>query len=269
MPEGMDPVTQYRKLMAIGFDGIKMLETKPTSLKLTGRPVCDELYREFFDTVERDGTHMIWHVNDPDSFWDINRILPQHVERGWYYGDGTFPSYEEIYEQAFAVMNRNPGLKVTFAHFFFMSEQPQRLEKIFEKYPNAAVDITPGTEMYGAFDAKRKFYREFFTRYANRIIFGTDSSERRAPEDRFSVPDTVFRFLTTDEDIDKWNYRFRGLALDDKATDQILYGNFVSRVGERPRPIDKTALGEYIQEYRHLIMDERVRARIDEEAAKL
>jgi len=270
LPEGMDPVTQYRELMAIGFDGIKMLETKPTSLKCSGKPVCDDLYREFFNTIERDGTHMIWHVNDPDSFWDISRIRPDHLKKGWYYGGGGFPSYEEIYEQAFAVMERNPHLNVTFAHFFFMSGQPERLEReVFAKYPNAAVDLTPGTEMYGAFGERRDYYRDYFTRYADRLVFGTDSSERIPEENRFYIPDTVYRFLTCDEDIDAWDYKFRGLALDDEAVDKILCGNFLRRVGGAPRPIDREALKAYILKYRHLIKDERVLARVDEEAAKL
>ena len=107
MTAGMDPLTQYKELMEIGFDGIKMLETKPTQLKKIDRPVCDALYHEFFDAVEKDGTHMIWHVNDPKEFWDKNLAPAFAFENGWFYGNGEYPSHEEIYRQALAVLERN------------------------------------------------------------------------------------------------------------------------------------------------------------------
>ena len=64
-PEGFDPVTQYRELMEIGCDGIKMLEGKPSYHITLGsdinRPTLDKLYAE----IEKDGTHLLYHVNDP------------------------------------------------------------------------------------------------------------------------------------------------------------------------------------------------------------
>ena len=37
MPEGMDPLSQYRDMMAMGCDGIKILETKPTVIRAMRR----------------------------------------------------------------------------------------------------------------------------------------------------------------------------------------------------------------------------------------
>ena len=48
-----------------------------------------------------------------------------------------------------------------------MGEYPEKLEALFEKYPNLTVDITPGGEMYISFNKRREYYREFFEKYAD------------------------------------------------------------------------------------------------------
>ncbi|MBR3961489.1 MAG: hypothetical protein IKK13_04695, partial [Clostridia bacterium] len=64
-PEGFDMLTQYNELMEMGFDGIKMLETKPAEQKEYQVRINDPYFKDFFAAVEKDGTHMIWHVADP------------------------------------------------------------------------------------------------------------------------------------------------------------------------------------------------------------
>lgn len=269
MPEGMDMLTQYRELMEIGFDGIKMLETKPQEMKIIGRTVDERFYEEFFAAVEKDGTHMVWHANDPDFCWDINRIPEGCLKSGYYYGDGTYPSYESIYEQVLTVLERHPALNVTFAHFFFLSENPERLEKIFEKYSGVSVDLTPGFEMYVGFGARHEYYYDFFNRNAERIEYGTDASNCEDLEFRWKIADTVYDFLTTDADFNIMGHQIKGLKLPEETTEKILWSNFERRVGKTSKPINTVALKDYIEKYRHLIKDEKIRKLIDAEVAKL
>ena len=56
------------------------------------------------------------------------------------------------------------GLNLCLAHFFFCSENPEKLEEMLEKYPNLCVDITPGGEMYIGFDKRREYFKDFFTK---------------------------------------------------------------------------------------------------------
>lgn len=270
LPEGIDPLTQYRELMDIGFDGIKMLEAKPAELKVIGRPVCDPLYEPFFAAVERDETHMVWHVADPDSFWDPERAPAWTKERGWNYSDGTYPSFEEIFSQVSKVLEKHPALKVTFAHFFFLSVDPQRLEREFlDRYPGVNVDLTPGTEMYGSFGKNPAYFRDYFTRHADRIEYGTDASDHSNLEYNLRRVDTVYEFLTTTKEFDVWGYQFRGLGLNPVLAEKILSGNFLRRVSEKPKPICVEALKGYYAKYRHWIREDAVRAKIDAEMEKL
>ncbi len=257
-----DPAEQYRDLMEIGFDGVKMLETKPTEIRRLGRAMDEELFEGWFNAIEKDGTHIVWHAADPAHFWIREYVSQEFVDRGWFYGDGTYPSKEEIYRQVLAVLERHPALKATFAHFFFMGDEPQRLEEIFAKYPNVNVDITPGWEMYAAFARDPGYWRGFFVKYADRIGFGTDSGDESCGDP--GIPDIVYRFLTTTDEQEIWGIRFPGIALDDSSLDRILRGNFIRRVGRTPRPVNREALKRYIEKYRHIIADDNLRKMIDD-----
>lgn len=261
MQESFAFTTQYRELMEIGFDGIKMLETKPSEIRRLKHSMDDELYEDWFAAIERDGTHIVWHVADPRHFWIREYVSDEFVERGWFYGDGTYPTQEEIFRQVETVLSRHPKLNVTFAHFYFHGDLPDRLENLFVRYPNVNVDITPGWEMYAAFAKDPTYWRGFFTRHADRIGFGTDSCDENegSPE----IADIVYRFLTTSEEQEVFGIRFSGIALEGIPLQMILEGNFRRRVGERPRPICRDALRRYIEKYRSLIADDELRKLID------
>lgn len=270
MPAGMEPLEQYKELMAIGFDGIKMLETKPTEQKAYGMRIDDQYYDSFFGAAEADGTHMIWHVADPDTFWDLERIPKVFLERGWYYGDGTYLSYEDTYQQVFNVLDRHPDLPVTFAHFFFYADKPEALAAVFAKYPGTSVDVTPGSEMYAAFRDNRDFYRDFFIKYADRILYGTDTSVKGDDMTRFAQRGHAVRdFLSTDRAVQVLQVPTRGIDLPEDVQRKILGDNLQKLAGEQPKSIDKKALKAYIEKHLPLIEDAGMRNFLLQEKEKL
>jgi hypothetical protein len=117
--------------------------------------------------------------------------------------------------------------------------------------------------MYGDFIAKAEYYREFFVRHADRIQFGTDACDEDDVASNCWLADTVYNFITTNTDFEIYGVNSRGLALPDDAAEKILAGNFLRRVGETPKTINKEVLKRYILKYRHLIRDEHVRANVD------
>ena len=252
LPCGSDPLTQYNELMEIGFDGIKLLDTKPNYHKEIACPLDLPLFAPFFAQADADGTHVLWHVCDPEEFWDINKITKYQIELGWYYGDGTYATNDEIYGQVFNVLKANPNLKATFTHFFFYSAKPRELEKLFETFPNLCVDITPGTEMYVNFTRESEYYREFFTKYSDRILFGTDTY---FPNSSDAIYNNVIKFLTTDEEVSVHGTSARGLDLSEEVCGNILCNNFVRRVSEKPKEMNAKALKRYINKYRGWIKD--------------
>ncbi len=249
LPEGLDALTQYRELMEIGFDGIKILY-KPDNQKNIVLPINDGFYDNFFTAAENDGTHIIWHVADPKNNWN-----PDYEVKIWNYSDGTFPSREEMYRQVFDVLEKHPKLNVCFAHFFFMEEEPELLEELFSKYENLCVDVVPGL-MFSTFCKNPTFYREFLTKYSDRIIFGTDS-EIHENKSSDKLTEAVYKAVTTNETVDIWGNIVTGINLPDEASNKILYENFKNRCADTPKHVNITALKNYIKKYLHLISREQ------------
>ena len=243
IPLEMDFVTQLDELEQIGFDGIKMLEGKPTLHRTIGKNLLNLNHDKFFAEAEKRGTHIIFHASDPEEFWT--------EEGGDYYDDDTFAPSEEIYRQIYQILENHPNLKITFAHFFFKSGKPQDLIKLFEKYPNVCVDLTPGWEMYLSFYENKEYFRDFFTKYSKRIILGTDAYFPRASECSMWLVDRVYRFISSLDVVKGVADRYEsGLCLPDNAINDITYLNFERRVSSRPKQIDKQALKKYYEKYK-------------------
>ena len=255
MPEGMDLVTQYRELIEIGFDGIKMLEAKPSHHKRNGgdlnTPPLDRLFAE----IEKDGTHLLLHSNDPEEFW--HESMRGQIKEQWWYGNGTYATHEEVYAQTEKMLENHPNIKVTLAHFYFCGKTPEKLISLFEKYPNLCVDITQGGEMYHAFEANHEYFKEFFTKYSDRIMLGTDSTFPWGTNVYNWLIDRTYRFVATDDKMMAFaDKELTGIKLDKEPRENILWRNFERRVGEKPREINKEALKKYIDKYKHLISED-------------
>ncbi|MBE6675046.1 MAG: hypothetical protein E7596_08075 [Ruminococcaceae bacterium] len=243
---------------------MKMLEGKPSLHKLVGRDLSCDLFDPYFAELEKDGTHLIFHVNDPEEFWDRSKVSQDLIDRGWFYGDGDYASNEEVYRQIERVLEKHPNLCVNFAHFFFYSKRPEKLIELFEKYPNMGIDLTPGGEMYDAFDAHHDYFKNFFIKYSKRIQFGTDSTFPYGTEGYSWLADRVYRYLTTEDEFMGFNDRInKGMKLPADTVENIIYKNFERTVGKAPREINKAALMAYIEKYRHL-MNEDENRRVDE-----
>ena len=254
---GMDLATQYDELMEIGFDGIKLLETRTTTIPMLGRHINDDYFEGFFEKAEKNQTHIICHVASPHHYWDP--AYADKLPEPFHYWKGTHPSIEEIYGAVYDVLEKHPKLNITFAHFFFFGEKEKtrELASLFERYENVGVDLTPGTEMYGEFNKDPAFYKAFLEKYADRIMHGTDVS---FPSSRvnymFELSKNVYDIVTTDkEGFDIWGIPAMGLNLSDEACRKILYDNF-KRINPAPKKINTDALRRYTEKYKHLIADD-------------
>lgn len=258
-----DPVGQAERLLEMGFDGIKILESKPDQRKKLQLPLDSELLAPFFAYLEKNGVPILWHVADPSAFWDAARAPAFAVEAGWIY-DGSFSTRESIYSEVFHVLDRYPDLKVIFAHFFFMSESVERAREIMERYPRISFDITPGIEMYEDFSKAPAQWGAFFSDYAGRILFGTDADEFGEDimcEDEKSpviTAEHILRFLSGAGPFGFWGREVTGIGLAERALREICRDNFFRLTGERRR-VDFARLREYAEDFGGRIPDEKTR----------
>ena len=260
--ENMSLPTQLDELMEIGFDGIKMLEGKPNLYKMVGNPLDGDLFEPVLDKMEKEGTYILMHAIDPECFW--TDASGDRAEKGWFYGDGTYPTNDELYAQIDNILAKHPKLNLCLAHFFFCSENPEKLEKMLDKYENLMLDITPGGEMYIGFAKRPEYFKEFFTKYADRICFGTDMDYPVYMEAGILLCDREYRFLATDETLKSFDdHTLTGIKIPEECLQKIFSDNLLNKLGGKPREINKDALKRYIEKYKHLICDKELLKHIE------
>ncbi|HHV96077.1 MAG TPA: amidohydrolase family protein [Clostridiaceae bacterium] len=242
IPDEYNFVEQVEKLMAIGFDGIKMLEGKPTLRKKISVPLDSPIFDNYYSYLEEQKIHVIFHVADPETFW-VKETAPSFaLEKGWFYGNGTFPEKETIYKEIDGILNKFPNLRITFAHFYFLSNFPERAEEFLNRWKNVSLDVTPGREMYDNFSKRTEVWRDFFTKHQNRIVFGTDMEASMFQGGPSDIINTMRRFLETDDKFNNWGFEIKGLKLDQAVVEKIYSKNFESYAGSTPKRINTDVL---------------------------
>jgi len=119
------------------------------------------------------------------------------------------------------------------------------------------VDLTPGGEMYVEFQRNYKYYKNFFNKYSDRLIFGTDRSYLEDEEYAKWLFNVVTTFIGTDKTVKSFdNKELCGLGLTQDKVDNIFYANFERRAGKRPKPINKEKFKSYIEKYSFALTDD-------------
>ena len=242
-----DYLTQLKTGIEQGFEGIKILETKPDTQKNYGVRMWDDCFHEAFSYAEENNIPVLMHVADPSTSWDIEKVDKWAYEHGRFYGLPGFMTREELYEGSQQILKKHPDLKVTFAHFYFMGAEIERAEELFERFPNVSFDLTPGKEMYTDFGINNKRVREFFIKYADRIYFGTDTNDSDDSDSLFNyqcgLNELVNRAIS---DSEKFNWRNTldcyPLNLPEDVKEKIRFGNFKKLLGETPKKVNYEAV---------------------------
>lgn len=220
---------QAEALLDMGCDGFKFLQMKPNYHKIIGKGVCDPSYDKAFSLMEERGVPVNLHVADPDGFWDITKMSPAQIARGWFYGDGNYMPYADYYKQVFAMLDKHPRLNVVLAHFFFLANNIDEARRVMDKYPNVKFDLTPHPAMYLEFSENIDAWRDFFIEHQDRIMYGTDSNDIR--ERNVNIHRTVYEALTQSTEpfpMPAYYYdkTIRGLDLPELVVDKICEHNF-------------------------------------------
>lgn len=239
--DGQELFEQAFRLKKLGFDGMKMLEGKPDTRKKIGLPLDSPVYDKYYTYLESEGIPVTFHAGDPRIFWDANKAPDWAKKEGWTYTDGSFVTKDKIYSEVSGFLNKFPKLKVTFAHFFFMGEESiEKASEFLDRWPGVCYDVTPGIEMYGSFSENPEKWREFFIKYQDRILFGSDNGIN---EDLVYI-DTTRRFLETGDEFTCRGMTIKGINLEREVLDKIYHGNFERRVGQTPAEINPPLLLE-------------------------
>jgi len=242
---------QAEAFAAMGCDGIKMIEGKPTSRQRMNVPVTDPYFADYWSRVEDLALPVLWHVNDPEEFWDPDRTPIWAKQRNWGYGPSDVTK-EELYAEVDAVLARHPRLRIIFAHFYFLSADLPRAARFLDAHPTVHFDLAPGIEMLYNISRAPDVGRDFFTRYADRILFGTDLASGLKVPEAIARAGIVFRWLETSDEFrvppeadfllgPPEDGVIRGMCLPDAVLHKVYHDNFTRIAGARPKPLKMPA----------------------------
>jgi len=130
--------------------------------------LSDAFFKAIFAKIEELGLYLLIHVSDPDLWYEK---VYQPVSRY-----GTKREHLDDFEE---VLSSFPKLKVLHAHFGGQPEDLENLSRWFDSYPNYYIDTSSARWMARELGRYPDKAREFFIKYSDRILFGTDLVQDR------------------------------------------------------------------------------------------
>jgi predicted TIM-barrel fold metal-dependent hydrolase len=202
-------------------------------------PLDDPRLDAIWNTAGRLGLPVLVHTADPPAFF-----LPttRHNERyeelvqnpGWSRADDRSSSFAGLMAERERLLAKHPGTVFIGAHMGSNEEDLAYAGRLLERFPNYYVDLSSrvaglGRQPYTA--------REFFIRWQDRILFGSDGGFALQP-DREWTPERFFRsyveFLETPNEyveyplwgaLNQGRWRVTGLHLPPDVLEKIYARN--------------------------------------------
>jgi len=213
--------------------GMELQDSKGNYI-LPDDPVFEPIYRD----IAAHHKTLLAHVADPDSLWEPpNRASPdysyymEHPE--WYmYGKPHPASKQAILRARDHVLEQNPGLRVVGAHLGSMEGDFDEIGRHLDRYPNFAVDLA--ARMPYVMAAPRAKMIAFFTKYQNRLTYGTDLGLHPGQDPAKAVKEWEqtyardWRFFSTSEMVEAENHqKVQGLSLSQPVLHNLYHDNAV------------------------------------------
>ena len=140
-------------------------------------PVDDPKLDPLFDEAGKLGMPVAIHTGDPKAFWQPpdeknERIEELRAHPDWSFFGEPVPSWQELYAQFERRVARHPKTIFIGVHFGNDPEDPVNVGRMLDKYPNLYIDTAARVPEIGRQDPVKM--RQFFEKYQDRILFGTD-----------------------------------------------------------------------------------------------
>jgi predicted TIM-barrel fold metal-dependent hydrolase len=224
-------VKQLDDAIARGARGLKQLkdlglEDRDKSGKLIA--VDDPRLDPIWEECGRLGIPVAIHTTDPEAFWHPvdgnNERYEELIENpSWSFYDHGFPTKESVLAQRDHMFEKHPHTKFIALHMANWPENLVYVGHLLDTHPNVYVEFAAREAELGR---QPRRAREFFIKYQDRIMFGTDFT---ADEGMYR---NHFRWLeTNDEYFDYYGYpgqgrwKIYGMGLPDEVLRKIYYLN--------------------------------------------
>jgi len=210
--------------------------------------IDNERFEPIFRHIQELEKTLVGHLGEPKNCWLPLEEMTTNNDRRYYgnhpeyhmYLQPEMPTHEELISRRDRVLEKHPDLKFVGAHLGSLEYDVDELAKRLDQFPNMAVDLAArmGQVFYQTANNREKV-RDFFIRYQDRILYGTDlgDSGERSKEQLYESIEANWRrdweFFVTDNEMNSSliDQSFRGLQLPKQAVDKIFYQNAISWFG--------------------------------------
>lgn len=224
---------RLREQVARGAEGLKIW--KPFGLHVKDQhgnlvAVDDARLDPIWQTAGELNLPVLAHVADPVAFFDPISETNERIEElgnhpDWQFPSPPFPAFMTILNDFRNLVRRHSETTFIGAHVGCYGENLAWVASMLDECPNYFIDFSAriselGRQPYSA--------RKFFLTYADRILFGTDSS----PDlDAYRL---YYRFLETDDEYFNYGlseipgqgrWHIYGLHLPDHVLEKVYYQN--------------------------------------------
>jgi predicted TIM-barrel fold metal-dependent hydrolase len=165
---------------ALGAKGVKVSKELGLGVSAGGKlvPVDDPRLAPVWREAGRLNLPVWIHSGDPAAFFkpptpDNERYKELSIHPSWSFFGPEYPKFEEIIGQFERLVASNPGTVFVGVHFGNYAESPEFVGRMLDKYPNYFIDTAARVPEFGRHPAEKM--REFFIKYQDRILFGTDT----------------------------------------------------------------------------------------------
>jgi predicted TIM-barrel fold metal-dependent hydrolase len=202
--------------------------------------------------LEEQKIPLVAHQAEPKNCWLPLDQMTTENDRSYFrehpeyymYLHPEMPSYESLMAARDRFVAHHPKLIFIGAHLASLEWSVDRIAKFFDAYPNASADLAARmTQVQYQSKADREKVRQFFIKYQDRLLYGTDLTEdppdpharaQNPPDDGTPFETEADKFWRSDwrylatsdvQYIDAIKANVKGLALPKAVIDKIYYSN--------------------------------------------
>lgn len=174
-----DLVRELERSATMGVQGVKIWK----DLGMTIRDGSGELLKiddarldPFWEKCGALGLPVLIHSADPKEYWYPLTYNSLHYgyrsEEDQHYKNPKMPRWEELIRERDSVVAKHPRTTFIAAHFGSMTFELEELATRLDRYPNLYVECAARLRILGRLNPQA--VRDFFGKYQDRILFGTD-----------------------------------------------------------------------------------------------